>query len=192
MKKIIPFSIFVLCLILCSCDSGATKGKTPSTSTPTTTPTTRPLTPSNTPTAEAPADKGAPAVPADTDSELPQPAKTDGECIYIKFKGLAKINAIEEAPEGADNCPNAALVKFSFGPINASDIKRYKYTIFKDEEQFLTINGGMNPSREWLTRTGIQEGAILQCTRKELFQGDCSLVVFEFTEIDTEPKERCL
>jgi len=83
------------------------------------------------------------------------------------------------------------LVEFSFGPINASDTKKYRYSLFKDDEQYLTIHSGMNPSKAWLARAGIAEGTILTCTRKEIVQGDCAKVVFDFSEIDIDPKDRC-
>ena len=194
-------SIFC-CLLLLSCDSKNKSTATNETPTNNSTPTNtekpvvdKPVV--NTPPVDNTSDKGSPAVPADdsnTDEnvEQPEPLKSDdGKCYYSEFKGLAKINSIGEAPEEGDNCPDAVLVEFSFGPINATDIKRYKYTLFKDEQQYLTIHGGMNPSKAWLERIGIQEGTILQCSRKELVQGDCSLVVFEFPEIDTDPKDKC-
>ncbi|MEM8907548.1 MAG: hypothetical protein AAGD05_06860 [Bacteroidota bacterium] len=206
MKKIIHWFCCLSLGMLLSCNGG-TPQKEGQTNPPTESPapasdqkenTAPPVIPSESNAQTPSVPEGASIVPGkisqpDDPQIVPaQPENTEGECIYVDYKGLAKINAIKEAPADADNCPNAILVEFSFGPINQSDIKRYKYTLFKDSEQYLTLHGGMNPSQEWLNRNGITVGTILQCSRKELFQGDCTHVVFEFSEIDTNPKEKCL
>lgn len=120
-----------------------------------------------------------------------RPHSTEGDCIYIDFIGLAKIKSITDAPAEGENCDNAKLVEFSFGLIDQGDIKNYKYTLFKDDSQFLTISGGLNPSSAWIERMGLEEELVLTCHRKELFQGKCGPVIYIFPELDTNPKEKC-
>ena len=120
-----------------------------------------------------------------------RPHSTEGDCIYIDFKGIATITNISAAPNEGDNCPDAMLVEFNFAPYIKTDVRKYKYTLFQDEGQYLTINGGLNPSKAWLDRMGVNDELVLHALRRELFQGKCSHVIFEFPELEMNPKERC-
>ena len=117
--------------------------------------------------------------------------KLDG-CTYQNFQGLANIKSIIPAPEDGENCPNAMLVEFEFQLINKREESSYRYTLFKDESQFLTISNGLNPSADWLSRVGLHKESIVRCTRRELIDGDCGKVLFQFPELDTNPKEKCI
>ena len=187
------FKYFFLCslilLFLFSCTSGTNTdpGKTNTTAPPTSTPEQPKVT---TPSTTAPAIETTPP-PVPIEEEENEFHSTIGDCIYIDFIGLAKITNISAAPEDGENCPDAMLVEFAFGPVNPQAVKRYKYTLFKDASQFMTISGGLNPSKDWVNRMGIEEGLVLTCKRQELFKGDCTEVLFTFEDLDMEPKTKC-
>ncbi len=182
--------ITVLFLFACTNGTSTDPGKTtPSTNNQppaTNAPKTAEAPTTTSPDVEAP--KLAPPVVEEEESSF---TTKIGDCIYIDYVGLATIKNISAAPKDGENCPDAMLVEFAFGPVNPSDVRNYKYTLFKDASQFMTISDGLNPSKAWVKRMGLEEGLVLQCKRQELFEGDCTEVLFSFEELDMEPKTKC-
>ena len=179
-KQNVYFFVFFCSVLLFSCGQG-------SSSQPSTTPKTnkeapkKETTATNTPTPK----KGK------TAEETERVDDFIGDCAYFTYVGTALITKVTDAPEDGDNCPDAVGVLFDFTPVNGGDTKRYKYNLFKDNNQFMTLANGMNPSKGWITRNGVKEGMVFKCQRKEAVKKECTPVLFLFPELDMDPEVPC-
>lgn len=117
---------------------------------------------------------------------------TGGACTYKEVKGQAKITKIMAANPAGYNCKDGVEVYFSFTPDDPAAVKRYLFPGKSDQGQRLTVGAGMNPPKSWVDSKGLTVGSAHRCIRKELIQGTCTPVLFEFPEIDfTDWPKRC-
>ena len=112
-------------------------------------------------------------------------------CIYKKYDGKAKVISITTAPANENNCPlNPQRVIFVFTPYDTTVKNNYIFKNWSDTSA-LTINGNVNPSQNFLDSLDITIGKEFSCNRKEIIQGTCNLVGFEFTTINLNPENGC-
>ncbi len=113
-------------------------------------------------------------------------------CTYIEYIGIVKINSIANAPPNEYNCPNnPKKLMFDFTPNTISDRDVYLFESHSDSGNYLTINGGMNPSQTWIDSNEIEVGKEYPCFRKEIITGTCTPVFFEFEDLNTFPANGC-
>lgn len=117
--------------------------------------------------------------------------KNISECIYVKYVGKAVINSINVAPLNENNCTvNPRKVLFVFLPNDTNNRANYLYKNWPDTAS-LTFNGGINPSQLILDSLDITIGKEFRCYRKEIIQGTCTPVYFEFTELNLNDASGC-
>lgn len=107
------------------------------------------------------------------------PAVVGGPCAYKDIPGWARVVSIRAAPAKANNCPNhPVVVRFDFIPDDP------KLTSKQAQDLTLTVAGGMNPARAYITAKGIAKGKTYRCVRREIMQGTCTPVLYTFPKID--------
>lgn len=112
-------------------------------------------------------------------------------CNYKNYEGKAKIISITTAPADENNCEtNPQKVMFVFTPNDTTVLNNY---IFKNcsDTAALTINGGTNLSHYFLDSLEITIGKEFMCNRREITQGTCTPVCFEFSGINLNPENTC-
>ncbi len=97
-----------------------------------------------------------------------------GACEYNEIAGKSKIVKITQSAER-----EGKLVKFHFTP--NTEIQ-YLFPNIKDDA-FLIVNGRKDISEEFIKTHNIVVGKEFLCYRKEITEGTCSPVVFDFPEL---------
>jgi hypothetical protein len=120
------------------------------------------------------------------------PMPAGGACTYKEVTGHAKITKVMTANPDGYNCKDAVEVYFTFTPDDPAAVKSYLFPDKSDQDRPLTVGAGMNPSKSWVESKGLTVGSPHRCIRKELTQGTCAPVLFEFPEIDfSDWQETC-
>lgn len=102
-----------------------------------------------------------------------------GRCAYEDTTGTATITAIRDPPSDLYNCPNDPVeVMFDFVPADPS------LSALSATDQRATVGSGANPNRAYILAKGFSEGNQLRCTRKDIRQGSCSPILYEFPDVD--------
>ena len=114
------------------------------------------------------------------DSESPTIAlSVGGLCEYVEISGTAKITSITEV-SGENTCVDAMEVRFDFVPDDMEAVQNFNQAGY----QKITVGAGMDPSMEWVNQQGIEVGSEVKCIKKEITEGTCTPVIFEFSELD--------
>jgi len=108
-----------------------------------------------------------------------------GPCEYVEISGTATVISIVDANDDAYNCDNEPVeVLFDFVPDDPDATNDYLFPDISDSGQYLTIGSGQNPPRNYMNDKGIIVGSSHNCVRKEILNGACTPVLFQFQEID--------
>ena len=102
-----------------------------------------------------------------------------GKCTYKELKGEIEIMMIKEAESFMNNCPNPKRVAFTFRSGS------------EKTNGFLTINAGKNPSDAWLKRHAVEVGKKFEAIKKDIVEGTCTPIVWEFPKLDIMPEKAC-
>ena len=117
--------------------------------------------------------------------------KNSKECNYIAYEGKAIIISIDIAPANENNCDlNPRKVLFYFIADDSTVRNNYVFKNWSDTS-VLTINGGTNPSQNFIDSLDITIGKEYRCSRQELMQGTCTPVYFKFSAINLNPENGC-
>jgi hypothetical protein len=101
-----------------------------------------------------------------------------GPCRYDNVAGMAVITSVVDAEDF-----QGVRILFDFNPDDPSARSRYRFPTWPDQQSSLTIQGGMNPSRQWASRHKVAPGKTFRCIRREMVFGACTPVIFEFPEL---------
>ena len=96
-------------------------------------------------------------------------------CEYVDIAGVATVTYVS----GLDS-NGRVEVKFDFVPDDATATYNYLFPDWPDTDQYLTVDGGENPTQEWVDEQEIEEGSKHTCVRSERTSGTCTPVVFSF------------
>jgi len=108
-----------------------------------------------------------------------------GPCTYQDIAGTCEITAVNPPSNGAGNCgADAVEVVFSYTPASGSTTN-YLHPNWLDTDQYFTIFDGKNPSQTCATNWGLTVGSQHNCKRREITDGECTPVLFEFVDIDS-------
>ena len=102
-----------------------------------------------------------------------------GPCEYDDTPGTATIVSVQDADPAGNNCANDPVeVIFDFTPddAGAADLAATGW--------HLTISAGENPPRAWVEDEGLTEGSEHSAIRRDITQGTCTPILYEFTEVD--------
>jgi hypothetical protein len=101
-----------------------------------------------------------------------------GGCIYGDLIGTSAIVKVVTADSDENNCPNDPVaVTFQFTPDDSGAT---------GSESKLTIGDGKNPPRSWVKASGLVEGSVHKCVRRDIVEGACAPVVYDFPDLDQE------
>jgi hypothetical protein len=103
-----------------------------------------------------------------------------GKCgAYTDTEGTARITSISTAPADQNNCRNDPVrVLSDFTPADPARASLSASGVM------LLIGSGLNPSRAWVTASGIAVGTDLPVTRTDQPVGPCPPTNWIFTSID--------
>jgi hypothetical protein len=109
------------------------------------------------------------------DSAVP----VDGHCgAYTSTPGIARITSVETPPSDQFNCSRDPVrVLFDFIPTEPGSTKGATGAQ-------LTVAGGANPPRAWVTASGLAVGTEHPAVRADQPVGPCSPVVYTLTDVD--------
>ncbi|MDF1544558.1 MAG: hypothetical protein P1R58_05590 [bacterium] len=107
-----------------------------------------------------------------------------GPCDYRDFPGTARVISISTAPSGSGSCVDGVMVEFDFVPDDPSAPLFYYYPGWPDNGQFLTVGDGKHPNADWALLQGLTVDSVHPCLRREIIQGTCTPVLFEFLDVD--------
>ena len=106
------------------------------------------------------------------------------DCTYNQTPGTATIESVEVAATDDTNCIDAVVILFSFVSSTGEADENLLYQ--------LNVGEGYNPNATWAESKGLVKDATFSLTLKELVDGDCSSLTYEFTDLDlTDFEESC-
>lgn len=108
----------------------------------------------------------------------------NSDCVYIETPGTATIDSVEVASDDDSNCIDAVVVLFSFVTSTGETDESLLYQ--------LNVGEGLNPNATWAESKGLVKGATFSMTLKELTEGSCSPLTYEFSDLDlSDYEESC-
>lgn len=108
----------------------------------------------------------------------------NSECTFNETPGTATIDSVEVAPSDDYNCVDAVVVLFSFVSSTGETDENLLYQ--------LNVGDGLNPNATWAEDKGLVKDATFSMTLKELVDGSCSPLTYEFADLDlTDYEESC-